>query len=136
VVVVVKRLKVLATCREIWKAVSLVTNRPKEWTYLPPLVIWFFSRTDVREYIPQSGQEYGYVVALQTYVLHIGCAYGPTVACGGPIPQVGMKGKWFLQNDRCMFQACELGLPLQGLEIRFRIVRFSRRLRLLIPSAT
>jgi hypothetical protein len=28
------------------------------------------------------------------------CAYGPTVACGGPVPQVGMKGKRFLRNDR------------------------------------
>jgi hypothetical protein len=84
VIVVVKRLKVPATCSEIWKAVSLVTNQPEEWTYLPPLVIWFFSRTDVWEYVPHSGQEYGHVVALQTYVLHIGCAYGPTVACGGP----------------------------------------------------
>jgi hypothetical protein len=64
------------------------------------------------------------------------CAYGPTVACGGPVPRVGMKGKELLRNDHRMFQACELGLPLQGLEIRFRIVRFSRRLRLLIPSAT
>jgi hypothetical protein len=72
VVAVVKRLKVLATCREIWKAVSLVTNRPEEWTYLPPLVIWFFTRTDVREYVPCSGQKYGHVVVLQTYVLHNG----------------------------------------------------------------
>jgi hypothetical protein len=136
VVVVVKRLKVLATCREIWKAVSLVTNRPKEWTYLPPLVIWFFTRTDVREYVPHSGQEYGHVVALQTYVLHIGCTYGPTVACGGPDPRVGMKGKRLLWNDHWMFQVCELGLPLQGYETRFRIIRFSWRLRLLIPSAT
>jgi hypothetical protein len=65
-------LKVLATCREIWKAVSLVTNRPEEWTYLPPLVIWFFTRTDVREYVSHSGQEYSHVVTLQTYILHIG----------------------------------------------------------------
>jgi hypothetical protein len=86
VVAVVKHLKVLATCREIWKAVNLVTNRPEEWTYLPPLIIWFFTRTDVREYVLRSGQEYGRVVALQTYVLHIECAYGPTVACGGPDP--------------------------------------------------
>jgi hypothetical protein len=64
------------------------------------------------------------------------CAYGPTVACGGPDPQVGMKGKRLLWNDLWIFQACELGLPLQGLEIRFKIIRFSRRLRLLIPSAT
>jgi hypothetical protein len=73
---------------------------------------------------------------LQTYVLHIGCAYGPTVACGGPDPRVGMKVKRLLWNDRWMFQACELDLPLQGYETRFGIVRFSRRLRLLIPSAT
>jgi hypothetical protein len=66
---------------------------------------------DVREYVPRSGQEYGHVVALQAYVLHNWCAYGPTVACGGPIPQVGMKGKRLLQNYRWMFQACELGLP-------------------------
>jgi hypothetical protein len=64
------------------------------------------------------------------------CAYGPTVACGGPDPRVGMKGKQLLRNDLWMFQACELGLPLQGLKIRFRIIRFPRRLRLLIPSAT
>jgi hypothetical protein len=72
VVAVVKRLKVLATCREIWKAVSLVTNWPEEWTYLPPLVIWFFTRTDVREYVSRSEYEYGHVVTLQAYVLHIG----------------------------------------------------------------
>jgi hypothetical protein len=40
------------------------------------------------------------------------------------------------RNDHLMFQACEFGLPLQGLEIRFRIIRFSRRLRLLILSTT
>jgi hypothetical protein len=27
-----------------------------------------------------------HVVALQTYVLHNWCAYGPAVACGGPDP--------------------------------------------------
>jgi hypothetical protein len=85
------------------------------WTYLPPLVIWFFTRTDVWEYVPHSGQEYGHVVALQTYILHIGCVYGPTVACGGPDPRVEMKGKWLLWNDRWMFQACELGLPFARL---------------------
>jgi hypothetical protein len=90
----------------------------------------------MREYVPHSGQEYGHVVALQTYVLHIGCAYGPTVACGGPHPRVGMKGKRLLRNDLWMFQACELCLPLQGFEIRLGIVRFSQRLRLLDPFAT
>jgi hypothetical protein len=63
-----------------------------------------------------GGQEYDHVVALQTYVLHIGCAYGPTVACGGTDPQVGMKGKRLLRNNRWMFQACELGLPCKVLK--------------------
>jgi hypothetical protein len=66
----------------------------------------------MREYVPRSGQEYGHVVTLQTYVLHNWCAYDPTVACGGgPIPRVGMKGKRLLRNYHWMFQACELGLP-------------------------
>jgi hypothetical protein len=82
----------------------------------------------MREYVSHSGQEYGHLVTLQTYVLHIGCAYGPTVACGGTDPRVRMKGKRLLRNDQ--------GLPLQGFEIQFRIIRFSRRLRLLDPFAT
>jgi hypothetical protein len=55
VVAVVKRLRVLATCHEIWKAVSLVTNRPEEWTYPPPTThnLVFRTRTDVWEYVPQ-----------------------------------------------------------------------------------
>jgi hypothetical protein len=53
----------------------------------------FHTGTNVREYVSHSEQEYGHVVALQTYVLHIGCAYGPTAACGGTDPRVGMKGK-------------------------------------------
>jgi hypothetical protein len=66
-----------------------------------------------------GNQEYGRVVALQAYVLHIGCAYGPVIACGGSDPRVGMKGKRLLRNHRWMFQACELGLPCKA-EIRFR----------------
>jgi hypothetical protein len=62
----------------------------------------------------QGNQEYGRVVALQAYVLHIGCAYVPAIACGSSDPRVRMKGKRFLRNNRGMFQACELGLPLQG----------------------
>jgi hypothetical protein len=66
------------------------------------------------EYVLQSRREYGHVVTLQTYVLHIGCAYGPTVACGGFVPRHGLKGKQLLRNYRWMFQACELGLPWKG----------------------
>jgi hypothetical protein len=62
----------------------------------------------------KGNKEYGHVVALQTYVLHIGGAYGPAVACGGSDPRVGMKGKRLLRNNRWMFQACELDLPLQS----------------------
>jgi hypothetical protein len=73
----------------------------------------------VWEYVLPGSQEYSRVVALQTYVLHIGCAYGPAVACGGSDPRVGMKGKWLLWNHCWMFQACELGLHCKA-EIRFR----------------
>jgi hypothetical protein len=82
----------------------------------PPLVIWFFKRTNVREYVPHSRQEYGHVVTLQTYVLHIGRVYGPTVTCGGTDPRVRMKGKRLLWNDHWMFQACELGCPCKVLK--------------------
>jgi hypothetical protein len=75
-----------------------------------------FAQADCRRTFRTSGQEYGHIVALQTYVLHIGCAYGPTVACGGPDPRVGMKGKWLLRNYHWMFQACELGLPCKVLK--------------------
>jgi hypothetical protein len=114
------------------------SNRSVRGVDIPPTTrnLVFRTRTDVREYVPHSGQEYGHVVALQTYVLHIGYAYGPTVACGGTDPRVGMKGKRLLWNDHWMFQACEFGLLLQDFEIRFRIFRFSWRLRLLDPFAT
>jgi hypothetical protein len=38
-------------------------------------------------------------------------------ACGGSDPRVGMKGKRLLWNDPLVFQACVLGLPLQGLNL-------------------
>jgi hypothetical protein len=100
------------------------SNQSARGVDVPPTTrnLVFRTCTNVREYVPHSGQEYGHVVVLQTYVLHIGCAYGPTVACGGTDPRVGMKGKRLLRNDHWMFQACELGLPLQGFEIRFRII--------------
>jgi hypothetical protein len=44
------------------------------------------------------------------------CAYGPTVACGGTDPRVGMKGKSLLRNNHWIFQVCELGLPCKVLK--------------------
>jgi hypothetical protein len=84
------------------------SNQSARGVDIPPTThnLVFRTCTDVREYVPYSGQEYGHVVALQTYVLHIGCAYGPTVACGVPDPRVEMKGKRLLRNDHWMFQAC------------------------------
>jgi hypothetical protein len=80
------------------------TTRPLFYVYTHQL--W--------EYVLQSRREYGHVVALQMYVLHIGCAYGPAVACGGFVPQLRMKGKQLLRNNLLVFQACELGLPCKG----------------------
>jgi hypothetical protein len=110
------------------------SDRSARGVDIPPTTrtLVFRTHTNVREYVPHSGQEYGYVVALQAYVLHIGCAYGPTVAYGGTDPRVGMKGKRLLRNDHWMFQACELGLPLQACELGLP----SRRWRLLNPFAT
>jgi hypothetical protein len=92
------------------------SNQSARGVDIPPTTrIWFSCYSlDVWEYVLLSNQEYGRVVALQMYVLHIGCAYGPAVACGGSDPRVAMKGKRLLRNNRWMFQACELGLPLQG----------------------
>jgi hypothetical protein len=69
--------------------------------------------------VARATRSIGFVVALQTYVLHFGSAYGPAVACGGSDPRVGMKGKWLLRNDLWMFQACVLGLPCK-VEFLFR----------------
>jgi hypothetical protein len=118
VVAVVKCLKALATCHESWVS-GKPSNRSARGVDIPPTTrnLVFCTRTDVREYIPHSGQEYGHIVTLQAHVLHIGCASGPTVACGGTDPRVGIKGKRLLRNNHWMFQACELGLPLLGLKI-------------------
>jgi hypothetical protein len=60
----------------------------------------------------KGNQEYGfYSRATDVRPVHIGCAYGPAVTCGGSDPRVGMKGKRLLWNDPLVFQACELGLP-------------------------
>jgi hypothetical protein len=64
------------------------SNQSARGVDIPPTTrnLVFRTYTDVREYVPRSEQEYGHVVALQMYVLHIRCAYGPTVAYGGPNP--------------------------------------------------
>jgi hypothetical protein len=93
------------------------SNQSARGVDIPPtthILVFPVTRIDVLEYVLLGNQEYGRVVALQTYFLHIGCAYGPTVACGGSDPQVGMKGKRLLGTIIGLFQACELGLPLQG----------------------
>jgi hypothetical protein len=93
------------------------SNQSARGVDIPPTThIWFFpvTRFNVWECVLQGSQEYGHVVALHTYILHIGCAYGSAVTCGGSDPRVGMKSKWLLRNNLWIFQACELGLPLQG----------------------
>jgi hypothetical protein len=47
------------------------TRLTRQVDALPPLDFYFmFTRTDVWEYVLQGRQEYGFVVALQTYVLY------------------------------------------------------------------
>jgi hypothetical protein len=65
------------------------SNQSARGVDIPPttcILIFPVTRFDVRVYVLQGNQEYGRVVALQTYILHIGCAYGPAVACGGSNP--------------------------------------------------
>jgi hypothetical protein len=59
---------------------------------LPPLDFYFmFTRTDGWEYVLHGRQEYGFCSrATDVCPAHIGCAYGPAVACGGPDPQPGI----------------------------------------------
>jgi hypothetical protein len=111
------------------------SNRSARGVDIPPTTrnLVFHTRTDVREYVPQRmrvrptvthtvGVRFAPRIGVRScsratdVILHIGCAYGPTFACGGIDPRVGMKGKRLLRNNRWMFQACELGLPLQGLK--------------------
>jgi hypothetical protein len=49
------------------------SNRSARGVDIPPTTrnLVFCTHTDVQEYVPHSGQEYGHVVALQMYVLHI-----------------------------------------------------------------
>jgi hypothetical protein len=137
VLAVVKRLKVLTTCRELW-----VSGKPSSQSArgvdIPPttrFASFGYSCSTEEICVARATRNTGFVVALQTYVLHGWCAYVPAVACGGSDPRVGMKGKRLLRNYRWMFEACELGLPCK-VKIRFRIIRLSRRLRLLNPFIT
>jgi hypothetical protein len=81
------RLKVLTTCRELW-----VSGKPSSQSArgvdIPPTTRSLFyvhthRRVGIR--VAMATRNTGFVVALQTYVLHFGSAYGPAVACGGPV---------------------------------------------------
>jgi hypothetical protein len=87
VVIGVKRLKVLTTCREFWVS-GKPSNQSARGVDIPPTTrisfFWLLDSTR-RNTCCKGNQEYGHVVARQAYVLHFGSAYGPAVACGGPV---------------------------------------------------
>jgi hypothetical protein len=65
------------------------SNQSARGVDIPPttrILVLPDTRFDMWEYVLQGNQEYGHVVALQTYALHFGSAYGPAVACGGSDP--------------------------------------------------
>jgi hypothetical protein len=65
------------------------SNQSARGVDIPPttrILVFPVTRFDVWEYVLPGNQEDGRIVALQTYVLHIGCAYGSAVACGGSDP--------------------------------------------------
>jgi hypothetical protein len=57
----------------------------------------------------------GFVVALQTYVLHNWCAYGPAVACGGLCTS---------RNER-QTVASERSLDVPSVCVRFTLARLN-----------
>jgi hypothetical protein len=69
------------------EAVSLVTNRPEEWTYLPPLVFGSSGYLIRSVGICVAGQPgvWSCSRATDLHPAHIGCVYGPAVSCGGPV---------------------------------------------------
>jgi hypothetical protein len=90
------------------------SNQSARRVDIPPTTcIWFFWLLDsIGEIRVARATSYtGFVVALQTYVLHFGSAYVPADTCGGSDPRIGMKDKRLFRNDPLVFQACELGLP-------------------------
>jgi hypothetical protein len=87
VVVRVKRLKVLTTCREFWVS-GKPSNQSARGVDIPPTTRLASSGYLVRCVgirVARATRSTGFVVALQTYILHFGSAYGLVVACGGPV---------------------------------------------------
>jgi hypothetical protein len=79
------------------------SNQSARGVDIPPTIcIWFLVR---RVGIRVAGQPGVWLCSRATGIrpAHIGCAYGPAVACGGSNPRVGMKGKQLLWNNRWMF---------------------------------
>jgi hypothetical protein len=93
VVIGVKRLKVLTTCREFWVS-GKPSNQLARGVDIPPTTricfFWLLDSTCMNTCC-KGNQEFGHVVALQTYVLHFGSAYGPAIACGGPVHESERK---------------------------------------------
>jgi hypothetical protein len=82
VLIKVDKIAVCGSCGQVFESTSHMSrimvsgkpsNRSARGVDIPPTTrnLVFRACTDVREYVPHSGQEYGHVVALQTYVLHI-----------------------------------------------------------------
>ena len=97
VVVVVKRLKVLATCRELW-----VSGKPSNWSA---------RQMDIH---PHSLVEIGFFLNLCCN--NYGCREGRPRCSRGEwrCPWTGMRSKRLLVSDSMVLQVCVLGLPLQG----------------------
>jgi hypothetical protein len=97
------------------------SNQSARQVDIPPTTRFYvmFTRTDVREYVLQGRREYGFCSrATDVCPVHIGCAYGPAVACGGPDPRPGMKGKRLLWNTLLNVPSVCARFTLQG-QIRF-----------------
>jgi hypothetical protein len=113
VVVRVKRLKVLATCRELWVSGKPSSQSARGVDIPPTTCIWFFwlLMFDWGNTCCKGNQEYGFCSRATDVCPALWECVCSCSRLWWTCPRVGMKGKRLLRNYRWMFQACELGLP-------------------------
>ena len=127
-VIVVKRLKVLATCRELW-----VSGKPSNFLG-PASGHTSHSFLGIR-WITWIRDEVGAHLNCRAILRLWGTRWVPYSRGEWACPWIGKRSQRLLWSDSSVLQACVLGLPCKD-EIRFELFRLSWILRLLNRFAT
>ena len=109
VVVLVKRLKVLATCRELW-----VSGKPSNFLR-PASGHTSHSFLGIR-WITWLRDEVGDHLNCRATIRQLGTRWVLYSRGEWPYPWTGMRSQRLLGSDSMVLQACVLGLSLQGLK--------------------